>query len=1618
MSDTNLNGPANGGGAATSSGILFEQKLGAYFAAQILNGDRLDAHLGLGSAVPIWLRFETEAPVDDILVATSADGFVAIQAKTTVSLSDDENSPFYRTVEQFVRYWLTSENGNGSLEWNRPLDPDKDRLVLAVSAKAPVTVRTTLPTTLQLFSHHGSGAMNKSQQQAFDIFERCVFNAWKRSTSAPQPPHLLTQLSRLVAVLVVDFESMDSVITSKLTQSLEQDTDPATALSVLAEICGKMMSRRGGGDSALLRNELMGKGIKLAAPPLYLNDIARLRQHSLEIGNSLKRYEIIESESGHPVSITRECQNAVEEAVQTGSLLIIGEPGAGKSGVLNTLARNLRQRGDDVLELAVDRYSVESLEGLSRELRLEHSLTEVIEAWDGPSQGWLIIDALDATRGGKGEAVFRPLIEKIMERAGRWRVIASIRSFDLRMGVKLRELFKGHSPIAELSDSMFSAVRHIVIPRWSDNEFKQLLKQSPALATSLNGVSERLYDLAKVPFNTRLLAELISQNSHISLLNVSSQTELLKIYWQYRVEAHGLNAIQCLKALVDAMITSRSLKAPSLLSQTNAEMIDILCREGVLTREGNDRWVQFRHHLLFDYAAAQTAFDPDSLINGTQHFPKQQAQGLILSPALGFILKEIWEYSDDHHHFWRAIGHLLNNKECDPIMRSYAGRIAAEYPTEKNDLLWLAKRVAIDDKIAIDSLGHICGALAIRFEDETKIPLLPWVHLAAALTPEVKYIPETLRFLLYQLIKRVADNNSLREMLGVSSRVLLSYSLTLDEPGYLVRSSIPFVADTIDTDISNSSRLLESILDPERLQHFGSEEIPALCYNIEKIGKKAPNFVIKVFDFVYSHDVVEERETNLGSSRILPLRSNTRQDYESARYSLGEYFPNFLKQHPTQAIEAVVRAMHGFVARKHPLDTLGEHLSVSGYDINLQTDRSHIWAHDPDSNYGHDGEVLIKKLLQCLREAPEPDAIILAQLICEKASLAIFWARLFLAANERDDSLIDIIWPIASQEIFIRNSDTRKDAIDLVSKGIERRSKSERYNLEKTAFMYDFSEHPYQEEAKNRLLCRLFNTIGSDNLCTDAARILLKNTITDNESLHNDRIFRLHTTISSDMPYHYIDGLNIDEPDNKDLIKTIETAKSTLGLDSNRELSSNLSIDEIFSALEAVRDKLSLENIHSYVRTLAEDVIAKGCSAIISKKMLPLEHSDRAEERTWHFLELLQIIYNSTDPTVDEDTEENFAQSVGWGSPAPRIDAAQILIDVMPLRPDLYARLKPDIKKMLNDPHPAVRFQISARLLHLWEFDQETAWEYLSKRLEQESNTGIIEHMVRDGIGRLLHTNPQRVFDMISNLLNRFDDNPEHQKRIRNIVSSDLAILWCVHNINEAYEILQHWIVNPTIYKNELNSILVASREGFVLGLSDQAAPKDSAIRQRISDMAFEIIDSAGINLEKYYSLSKMSDTDQENAKLCAQIIDTACSQLRFACEGKLNASISSLNHSGLKIFLNETERHLRRIGDCGTPHTIYYLLELLETLIPVNPDKCFDLMAHALRHGTKTGFQNESMGMDQLVKMMGIFLADYKIIFENECRRERLIDSLDIFMAAGWPAARRLLYRLPEFIQ
>ncbi len=157
------------GGAAAAAGIGFQAQLGALFGLQLLAQVPVDHVLELGAAVPAWIRFETEAPVDDILVATSEGGFIAVQAKTTVNLSSQADGGLAKTVQQFIRHWLVCRDGKGEQFWDRSLDPNKDRLVLAVGPTAPASIRVDLPAALRSHSQPSPGALTQDQQRALEV---------------------------------------------------------------------------------------------------------------------------------------------------------------------------------------------------------------------------------------------------------------------------------------------------------------------------------------------------------------------------------------------------------------------------------------------------------------------------------------------------------------------------------------------------------------------------------------------------------------------------------------------------------------------------------------------------------------------------------------------------------------------------------------------------------------------------------------------------------------------------------------------------------------------------------------------------------------------------------------------------------------------------------------------------------------------------------------------------------------------------------------------------------------------------------------------------------------------------------------------------------------------------------------------------------------------------------------------------------------------------------------------------------------------------------------------------------------------------------------------------------
>jgi hypothetical protein len=176
---------AQGGGNATAAGVAFQANVASYFGALLLGERAIDRLPDLGRVLPLSVRVETEAPVDDILIETTAGGFIFIQAKSSIQFASNLESPLGKTIEQFVRQWIVCTSGFGKRRWDRPLSVAADRLVLAVGPGSSRSVTQDLALALRARRAPGGALLPASQQQALNRFNDLLHLAWQRISGGP-----------------------------------------------------------------------------------------------------------------------------------------------------------------------------------------------------------------------------------------------------------------------------------------------------------------------------------------------------------------------------------------------------------------------------------------------------------------------------------------------------------------------------------------------------------------------------------------------------------------------------------------------------------------------------------------------------------------------------------------------------------------------------------------------------------------------------------------------------------------------------------------------------------------------------------------------------------------------------------------------------------------------------------------------------------------------------------------------------------------------------------------------------------------------------------------------------------------------------------------------------------------------------------------------------------------------------------------------------------------------------------------------------------------------------------------------------------------------------------------
>ena len=119
-------------------------------------------------------------------------------------------------------------------------------------------------------------------------------------------------------------------------------------------------------------------------------------------------------------------------------------------------------------------------------------------------------------------------------------------------------------------------------------------------------------------------------------------------------------------------------------------------------------------------------------------------------------------------------------------------------------------------------------------------------------------------------------------------------------------------------DPASADVLLRRTLQPEQLREHGLEEMPCLTREFSELVRHDPSLVGAIYVAVLSHDEFRTDPAPMSRSRILPLVSNIRQDFNHAKWALGEFFPSFQQQAPVHATGTLLEVLAALAAGTVP----------------------------------------------------------------------------------------------------------------------------------------------------------------------------------------------------------------------------------------------------------------------------------------------------------------------------------------------------------------------------------------------------------------------------------------------------------------------------------------------------------------------------------------------------------------------------------------------------------------------------------------------------------------------------------------------------------------------------
>ena len=856
---------------------------------------------------------------------TSSGGLVLCQAKAGLTLGRTAKSPLADAIDQVVAQYRIGVRG-------RHITRGRDVLVIVTDARAPRTVRSDLATAISRTATQPPGTafgheLTGPQSQALEVALTHIRRSWSDRNGTPSDEDLRRLLS-VMAVVVVDTvdggtgrAAAQATIRGFVPPGEEQRAwDALVTVGREASIAREWRSR------PELVTAVARHGVIIGPGPSSARDIALLRAATQSNLAVLQADTTLPAVDG--MHLPRHAdQDLAAISPEDGGLLVVGDAGSGKTGVLVTLASARSQGGQDVVLLRATDLAAGTVSGNTR---LILPTDQVMLSWTGPSAATLVIDALDAARGSTARAKLAELVRALA--GSRWQVVASVRTFDLMYGPNLRAAFSGQPVSSDPArrDSRLDSIRHIRVGDLTDAELGPLTTSATPIAHFYATASEELQTLLRNPFNLRLASELLAAGVAISrparqrLTSARTRLDLLAAYWEYRVDqdVDAFARTDLLTRVAEDMLRSRQLRvlaAAPTVEATHSSALMGLLSDNLLAEEDRSgaaarRVLVFSHHILFDYTAMRCVLrNPMDELQLLQRLDADPALPLVARPSLDMLFDDLWQAGSDRHLYWQlalalaASSHLLASLPA-------AARLVAAGPSAE-DLLPLEAACTDAEPGHRNSgyafLSQITGAIRASVTPETAV-----TAAAAALARLAVNLsdPATMRTPTWQRLGAVFD---------LLNALQFRRPLTGGQPGAAERArAIASVLDACRTDPVQFERLafavgghlkgaiaadvaqadaVQRLLDDANaLTQWGGRVLAQLVTTIPKVAPTDTTLARRIAEEAWTFQETRDEEVGLGGP-LLPMTIRRGQEADHARWQLGEIFPELCLEHPPTA---------------------------------------------------------------------------------------------------------------------------------------------------------------------------------------------------------------------------------------------------------------------------------------------------------------------------------------------------------------------------------------------------------------------------------------------------------------------------------------------------------------------------------------------------------------------------------------------------------------------------------------------------------------------------------------------------------------------------------------------